>query len=590
MKFFTFLIVSTLFMLLSSCSKRGQIPIYRPVPGKDRVITMTDGTSIPQWRVTQAPEIKLGMEFLDTKSVAQSITMKDEGATETAQSHLRQKSLHATYKILNHQDIEESDIIKHGEEDIYVISNWRDQSYYPFLKELMELKKNKNTQDFSGIYDVNFNLAISSTAGISKISGIKFSILLYNQEKKDFYPLGLNRLTKNSDDEEVFVLENNKEINPAIGYRLLAKGISPQYLLRELPSRGQLALKLIDMEVETRTGVSYKFSDWRRENERFKSRVIYSDPWQTTVYYISSGETLKDFILTLDQKAEFDGEGNVVKIHSFRGGKLGPSDWKNISMAEAAQEGWATIGKGKEVLLPGKTYLITYASINDIALSQVQQQIIGEKQIVEKEVAFDEVKAGDVLEFEILQAQRSTPEFKEAVTGQECGYDGQAARNNGGGGGRGDRTYGGVVGNTFEWNKWCRVKELLFAKYSIEDINFSDSHSVPRLRIKVGEKIVALDSALVPGNKMFVSNDGKILKWRFIVNKQMLGNQNRLSLVVLPDPQASMVNLGFRSWDDCEARNHAGFKFRGYSTAPRPMLNEKLERYQVSLSRWGTTR
>ena len=110
----------------------------------------------------------------------------------------------------------------------------------------------------------------------------------------------------------------------------------------------------------------------------------------------------------------------------------------------------------------------------------------------------------------------------------------------------------------------CNLKYRNFSGNVEQEILFSDKAEDSKLRLRIGDNLYPLGK--------IIDHGGMVITTEFFISREMLQENNELSLVVTPDPNKGNVKTGFLGYGSCQGRGRRHFRHEG-STSNRTYEN-----------------
>lgn len=101
----------------------------------------------------------------------------------------------------------------------------------------------------------------------------------------------------------------------------------------------------------------------------------------------------------------------------------------------------------------------------------------------------------------------------------------------------------------------CNFKYRNFNGRIEQDIFFSDKIDETKLRLKVGTNLYPLGR--------IIDHEGMVIRSEFSVSKEMLQENNEVSLTVIPDPNLGSIKTGFLGYGSCQGIGRRYFRHEG---------------------------
>lgn len=581
-----FLFFLSMFFLIS-CEKSSNVStgivIQEKKPSKVVKEIGVKEVEVPRIKISGVEDVELALRFQGEKRVHDYLSIREDFKDDSFKKvklhdYLRRKILNLNFKKINKIEIDDRERVKKGDENIFIVSSWKDQDYFVFEDKMKSGFNYRDLKNYTGKFKVNFKVALDSLKTTKKIINIKVATLLYDRDKEGVKELSLKRLTKHSDQNEMFEIKNQKDFESERVYTLIDEEISAGFIYKGLVDRHELALKVSEFKFEDLVDKVRDYSSYIDKLQSENAKVVVSTSEKSRIFYVKPGERLEDFLKNNFKNVIFNEEGKLVAIDGVETNFNFPEVWSDIPLMAWDAGKWIVHGDYRLPLKEGKTYIVSYAIARELVESQRVQRKVLNNYKLEKEIKLNNVRPGDELTVK-LSGSRFYPDYDVRQISLECGYEFPV-----GGLNERDRERERKIREyQFRWGQWCGVWHESFTGYKRKSIAFPEGFSEYRLKLVINDKEYELFNSLPSKNDVVTLNDGKVAKLRFVVKREMLQDINDVYLRVYRDPKRGYKTIGFVNWGNCAARNKRGFRFKHYSIKPQKHLNENLEKYNLNV-------
>ena len=471
--------------------------------------------------------------------------------------------------------------------DFFILSNWRDQNYFQ-IEDYLNKNSGRESRENAGQLLTKFRLNLENLSGISEISNIQLTTSIFNKKSGENHELLTHPLLRSTFEVERFFLEDETMFTPVESYGILDLNLDSEEIRGQVLHRSQVAITIKDFDY-IRGGNKLRYSEVLNKVKAKTAKIIISNAEKTMAYNVTPRGTLLDFIkihkdkIFINENGEIDSIDDVATTLSF------PVNFKKLSSFQMDLGVWSILGDAKnihEVLKKNKTYIVTYATAKELALTQTEKVTVFKDKKYSDTLALENLREGDVLTIE-MTGTRSHPQIsgeeQRIVRGQE--YECIDVREH-------DHIRSRKITPSYRECNWIGVTAPAWYTRSIaprtEPVIFGEDLRGINPYLSIGETDMFLDRAFVSNNTAVLLDNGKRIKFRFEVGR-MLGGSRVVSLRSRPDPSSKTLTYGYvRVWP--MATRHGKAPRYSHDTSRHTISGRYTDTYTVTIKRTGMSR
>lgn len=507
----------------------------------------------PEFRVKTLRESKL--EIRDFTEPSSKVEVKFEKTDDLVFDTVREKmALHAYQRAIGQGESPTPiDVFDLG---VIKLSNF---SFHDLQRLRNFIINNEDHIDESSITITSrFSLEAKNLLGITKVSQIKAELGVL-EENGDFTSLGNIFDLLNVSNTRVIInnLPDNKSSVSALDVLIYVDHLALDAISHILDNELQLALKIVDYEVETSEGGSYRFSDQVQKAQGVGSLVALATPENTTLFFNATTEDINTTLNGELGETRSDGEGTLLSTQSYESDSFYPITFEEGGNQHLKQSSWFLFSQNDKLTdIPniGETVMVGF--FKNQYLAKVGKRLVSNtsKTLKGEAVSLDinNLKIGETLELTLsgtylvpIQGAPIDRVSEAEVTKTRC----ESERDPGG---------GRFKRNCFDYKQrgWCGYKWSELTHQTKSYSKREDLLSMVHLYAQWSKNPIPLT------NSTFFKKNGPILdsetnEWKLEIkiDENFIELYGESISVVYPKVELPNIKIGFKGYTDCGHRN-----------------------------------